>query len=78
MQNESSCTSPLQPVGSLWGKEALEINKQNKKKKVALSEGALSIPQGCLMLCHGLGSGLTFCHFLPLAPLFSTLCHGLC
>lgn len=49
------------------------MNKQNKKKKVDLSEGALSDPQGCLVPCHTLGSGLTFCHFPPLAPLPSAL-----
>lgn len=53
------------------------MNKQNKKKKVDLSEGALSDPQGCLVPCHTLGSGLTFCHFLPLAPLPSALCCSL-
>lgn len=50
------------------------MNEQNKKKKVDLSEGALKM--SCAS--HGLGSGLTFFHFLPLAPLSSTLCHGLC
>lgn len=78
IQNESPCTSPLWPVGFLWGKGALKMNKQNQKKKVGLSEGALSIPQGYLVLRHGLGSGFTFYHFLPLAPLSSTLCCGLC
>lgn len=45
-----SFTSPPWPVGFLWGKGALKMNKQNKKNKADLSEGALRIPQGTCAL----------------------------